>query len=144
MSSLDMDTTVMAAVRFGSHVKHLGGAHMGPYMIQARPKTPKDASAIEIVLCTDARFFDASGKVAQPLRGLNQHKTYFSMREAACQAYWKSGLVVSLPLYHFEERLFSSQRNRYGSFLTATIWQAGVLCRKFQGPVSQSTVAVSG
>jgi hypothetical protein len=55
----------MAAVRFGSHVKNLGGAHMGPYMIQARPKTPKNALPIEIVLCTDARFFDASGKVTE-------------------------------------------------------------------------------
>jgi hypothetical protein len=65
LSSLDMDSTVMAAVRFGSHVRHLGGAHMGPYMIQARPRTPKDALPIEVVLCTDARFFDASGKLIQ-------------------------------------------------------------------------------
>ena len=65
MSALDMDSTVMAAVRFGSHVQHLGGAHMGPYMIQARPRTPKDALRIEVVLCTDARFFDASGKLVQ-------------------------------------------------------------------------------
>ena len=64
MSSLDMDNTVMAALRFGSHTK-LGGAHMGPYMIRARPKTPKDASALEVVLCTDARFFDAAGKVTE-------------------------------------------------------------------------------
>lgn len=62
MSSLDMDSTVMAAVRFGSHVKYLGGARMGPYMIQARPKTPKGASPLEVVLCTEARFLDASGK----------------------------------------------------------------------------------
>lgn len=65
ISSLDMDATVMAAVRFGSHVKGLGGARMGPYIIQARPKTPKDASPLEVVLCTDARFFDASGKTTQ-------------------------------------------------------------------------------
>ena len=65
MSSLDMDSTVMAAVRFGSHLKYLGGGHMGPYMIQARPKTPKDASPFEVVLCTDARFFDASGQVTE-------------------------------------------------------------------------------
>ncbi len=65
MSSLDMDSTVMAAVRFGSHVKYLGGAHMGPYMIQSRPKTPKDAAPLEVVLCADARFFDASGQVTE-------------------------------------------------------------------------------
>ena len=62
LSSLDMDSTVMAAVRFGSQLKHLGGTRMGPYMIQARPKAPKDALPVEVVLCTDARFFDASGK----------------------------------------------------------------------------------
>ncbi len=65
MSSLDMDSTVMSAVRFGSHVRHLGGAHMGPYMIQARPRIPKDALPIEVVLCTQARFFDGSGKLIQ-------------------------------------------------------------------------------
>ena len=65
MSSLDMDGTVMAAVRFGSHFKYLGGAHMGPYMIRARPKLAQDAAPIEIVLCTDARFLDASGNVTQ-------------------------------------------------------------------------------
>jgi hypothetical protein len=65
MSSLDMGATVMAAVRFGAHVKHLGGARMGPYIIQARPKTSKDASPIEVVLCTDARFIDASGRVTE-------------------------------------------------------------------------------
>ncbi len=65
MSSLDMDATVMAAVRFGAHVKHLGGARMGPYFIQARPKASKDASPIEVVLCTDARFIDASGRVTE-------------------------------------------------------------------------------
>ena len=64
MSSLDMDDTVMAALRFGPHTK-LGGARMGPYMIQARPKTPKDASLLEVVLCTDARFFDASGRATE-------------------------------------------------------------------------------
>jgi Ran GTPase-activating protein (RanGAP) involved in mRNA processing and transport len=65
MSTLDMDSTVMAAVRFGSHVKHLGGARMGPYIIQARPKTPKNAAPLEVVLCTDARFFDESGNTTE-------------------------------------------------------------------------------
>jgi Ran GTPase-activating protein (RanGAP) involved in mRNA processing and transport len=61
VSTLDMDPTVMAAVRFGSHIPHLGGARMGPYMVQVRPKSPKDAPPLELVICTDARFFDASG-----------------------------------------------------------------------------------
>jgi hypothetical protein len=63
MSSLDMDSTAMAAVRLGSHVKYLGGARMGPYIVQARPKAPKGAAPLEVVLCTEARFFDASGKM---------------------------------------------------------------------------------
>ncbi|MGE5215471.1 MAG: hypothetical protein ACM3SP_00550 [Chloroflexota bacterium] len=65
MSTLDMDGTVMAAVRFGSHVKYLGGARMGPYMIQARRKSLKDAPPLEVILCTDARFFDESGKMTE-------------------------------------------------------------------------------
>ncbi len=65
MSSLDMDVTVIAAVRFGAHFKHLGGGRMGPYIIQARPKSSKDALPIEVVLCTDARFIDASGRVTE-------------------------------------------------------------------------------
>jgi hypothetical protein len=65
MSSLDMDSTVTAAVRFGSHLRYLGGARMGPYIIQARPKLPENAARIEVVLCTDAQFFDASGKVTR-------------------------------------------------------------------------------
>jgi hypothetical protein len=64
MSSLNMDNTVMAAVRFGSHTK-LGGLHMGPYMIHARPRTPENGSALEVVLCTDVRFFDESGQVTE-------------------------------------------------------------------------------
>ena len=62
MSSFDMDPTVTAALRFGSHVKYLGGAHAGPYIVIARPKAPKDAAPLEIVLCTDTRFFDPSGR----------------------------------------------------------------------------------
>lgn len=65
MSTLDMNSTVLAAVRFGTHVKYLGGARMGPYMIQARPKSSKDAPPLEVILCTDARFFDASGKMTE-------------------------------------------------------------------------------
>lgn len=60
-SSLDLHRTVMAAVRFGAHVKHLGGARMGPYMIQARPKGAGGAYTIEVVLCTHPRFVDAAG-----------------------------------------------------------------------------------
>ena len=64
-SSLKLDDTAMAAIRFGPHVKHLGGARMGPYTIQAHPKTSRNAAPIEIVLCTDARFFDSSGQAVQ-------------------------------------------------------------------------------
>jgi hypothetical protein len=53
LSSLNLDDTVMAAVRFGPHFEHLGGARMGPYLLQGRPKGPKDGTPLEIVLCTD-------------------------------------------------------------------------------------------
>ena len=62
MSSLEMDRTAMAAVRLGSHFKALGGTRVGPYLIQARPKTPGNSRVLEVVLCTDARFFDESEK----------------------------------------------------------------------------------
>lgn len=65
MSAFDMDATVTAALRFGSHVKYLGGAHAGPYIITARQKAAKDSAPLEIVLCTDIRFFDPSGKPTQ-------------------------------------------------------------------------------
>ena len=83
MSSLDVDDTVMAALRFGPHTK-LGGARMGPYMIQARPKTPKNASPLEVVLCTDARFFDASGRVTEDETNavrLEEKLTFVILRE---------------------------------------------------------------
>jgi len=65
LSSLELDDTAMAAVRFGSHLPHLGGARMGPYMIRARPKASKDTSPLELVLCTDVRFFDEAGHVVE-------------------------------------------------------------------------------
>jgi hypothetical protein len=65
LSSFDMDPTVTAALRFGSHVRYLGGAHAGPYIIRAKPKAPHDAAALEIVICTDTRFFDPSGKATE-------------------------------------------------------------------------------
>ncbi len=65
MSSLDLDDTVIAAVRFGSHVGRLGGARVGPYTIHGRPKGSNGGSALEIVLCTRARFFDESGKAIE-------------------------------------------------------------------------------
>jgi hypothetical protein len=34
-------------------------------MIQARPRIPKNALPIEVVLCTEARFFDTSGELIQ-------------------------------------------------------------------------------
>jgi hypothetical protein len=61
-SAYTLDPSATAAVRFGPQFKNLGGARMGPYTIRARPKTPRNAAALEIVLCTEARFFDASGK----------------------------------------------------------------------------------
>jgi hypothetical protein len=64
-SSLDLNDTVMAAIRFGPQFEHLSGGRMGPYMIEAWPKGSKGGSAIELVLCTDARFVDEAGKVVE-------------------------------------------------------------------------------
>ena len=64
-SSLDLDNTVMAAVRFGPQFEHLSGGRMGPYMIEARPKGGKGATPLEVVLCTDSRFLDEAGRVVE-------------------------------------------------------------------------------
>jgi len=64
-SSLDLNDTVMAAIRFGPQFEHLSGGRMGPYMIEARPKGSKGANSIEVVLCTDARFIDETGRVVE-------------------------------------------------------------------------------
>jgi hypothetical protein len=63
-SSLELDNTVMAAVRLGSHFEHLGGARVGPYLLQGKPKGSKKGEPLEVVLCTQSRFLDAAGKVA--------------------------------------------------------------------------------
>ncbi len=63
ISSLDLENTVMAAVRLGPHFEHLGGARVGPYLLEGKPKGSKDADPLEVVLCTHVRFLDADGKV---------------------------------------------------------------------------------
>jgi hypothetical protein len=63
-SSLDLYDTVMAAVRLGPQFEHLSGARIGPYLVQGRPKRPRGGKSVEVVLCTDARFLDETGKVA--------------------------------------------------------------------------------
>ena len=65
VSSLDLDATVMAAVRFGPEFEHLSGARMGPYVIEARPKGSKGGTPLEVILCTDARFLDDEGKAIE-------------------------------------------------------------------------------
>jgi Ran GTPase-activating protein (RanGAP) involved in mRNA processing and transport len=64
LSSLELQSTVMAAVRLGPHFEHLSGARVGPYLLQGKPKGSKDAEPLEVVLCTHFRFLDADGKVA--------------------------------------------------------------------------------
>ena len=64
MSSLQLENTVMAAVRLGPHFEHLGGARVGPYLVEGRAKGSKDGEPLEIVLCTHVQFLDAEGKVA--------------------------------------------------------------------------------
>jgi hypothetical protein len=64
MSSLQLESTVMAAVRLGPHFERLGGARVGPYLVEGRAKGSKDGEPLEIVLCTHVQFLDAEGKVA--------------------------------------------------------------------------------
>ena len=61
-SSLVLPDTAFAEVRFGPHFKHLGGGRMGPYTFMAKPIASSSISEIEIIICTNARFFDKSGK----------------------------------------------------------------------------------
>lgn len=62
LSSFEFQSTVMAAARLGPHFEHLGGARVGPYLLQGKPKGSKDAEPLEVVLCTHFRFLDAEGK----------------------------------------------------------------------------------
>jgi Ran GTPase-activating protein (RanGAP) involved in mRNA processing and transport len=64
-SSLDLNDTVMAAIRFGPQFEHLSGGRIGPYMIEARPKGSIGGRTLEVVLCTDARFLDDTGTVVE-------------------------------------------------------------------------------
>jgi hypothetical protein len=64
MSSLQLESTVMAALRLGPHFEHLGGARVGPYLLEGRPKGSKDGEPLEVVLYTQVQFLDAEGKVA--------------------------------------------------------------------------------
>ena len=64
MSSLEFESTAMAAVRLGSHFEHLGGARIGPCLLQGRPRGSKNGEPLEVVLCTQPRFLDAAGEVA--------------------------------------------------------------------------------
>ncbi len=58
-SSLNLAETAHAEVRLGSHYVHLGGARVGPYTIKATLKQSR--KDIEVVLCTQARFFSRDG-----------------------------------------------------------------------------------
>jgi hypothetical protein len=61
-STLVLPDTAFAEVRFGPHFKHLGGGRMGPYTFVAKPMASRAASGIEVIICTNARFLDKSGK----------------------------------------------------------------------------------
>jgi hypothetical protein len=61
-SSLVLPDSAYAEVRFGSHFKHLSGGRMGPYTFIAKPTASSASGEIEIIVCTDVRFLDESGK----------------------------------------------------------------------------------
>jgi hypothetical protein len=62
MSSLTMEEGAFADIRLGEHFQHLGGQRLGPYYIQAVPKSPEGAKPVEIVLCTRSSFLDEAGQ----------------------------------------------------------------------------------
>ncbi len=61
-ATLEFRDSAWAEVRLGSHFNHLGGARVGPYLIEAWPKYSERNHGLKIVLCTDARFIDKNGK----------------------------------------------------------------------------------
>jgi Ran GTPase-activating protein (RanGAP) involved in mRNA processing and transport len=85
MSSLELENTVMAAVRLGPHFEHLGGARIGPYLLQGKPKGSKNGEPLEVVLCTQSRFLDGAGKPAADetkAAGVEEQLTVVMLREA--------------------------------------------------------------
>ena len=85
MSSLKLGNTVMAAVRFGPHFGHLSGGRMGPYMIRGGRRGSNGDTTLEIVLCTKARFLDASGKATESAMNaarVEERLTVVMLREA--------------------------------------------------------------
>ena len=61
-ASLVLPDMAFAEVRFGSHFKYLGGGRMGPYTFMAKPRASRSHGEIEVIICTDVRFLDESGK----------------------------------------------------------------------------------
>jgi hypothetical protein len=61
-SSLVLPDAAFAEVRFGPHFKHLSGGRMGPYTFMAKPRASGSTGEIEVIVCTDVRFLDKSGK----------------------------------------------------------------------------------
>lgn len=59
-SSLRLSDSAFAEVRLGPDFKHLSGARIGPYTIQARSR--KDGRVLLVVLCTKTRFLSATGQ----------------------------------------------------------------------------------
>lgn len=61
-ASLVLPDIAFAEVRFGSHFKYLGGGRTGPYTFMAKPRASRSNGEIEVIICTNIRFLDKSGK----------------------------------------------------------------------------------
>lgn len=57
----ELPASAFAAVRLASYFTHLGGARVGPYVFEARPRDPSAAGTALISLCTEAQFLDGAG-----------------------------------------------------------------------------------
>ncbi|MEA5098161.1 MAG: hypothetical protein VB032_06475 [Burkholderiaceae bacterium] len=62
VSTLELPETADAAIRFGHHFRHLGGARIGPYTFRAKVKGTIPPVELEVTVCTGADFYDQAGQ----------------------------------------------------------------------------------
>lgn len=61
VQAYQLPASAFAAVRLAPYFTHLGGARVGPYIFEAKPRDPAALGTALISLCTEAQFLDSSG-----------------------------------------------------------------------------------
>jgi hypothetical protein len=61
MEAFDLRDSAVG-VRLGPHFKHLGGARVGPYEVDARARGSHGGYDLKVVICTGLIFLDNRGK----------------------------------------------------------------------------------